>query len=235
MVPSAEPTRVDPPSPLPRRARGRYWEAEKVSLLSPAPARVAAPCSLFGSCGGCAYQELSYGAQLAWKQRQVADALSKFGGFRAALDGAEGGHGQAAAAGDGPAVPVRATLGSARQLRYRNKVEFTIGRGEGGAAVLGLLSKGASLGSDEAAGAGASGGFVPVAGCHLQHSEADAVLATVQKFLRENPRGVPPFDPQTGVVRRRGLVVDALPCLRCGDNARESSRPAAARGSSGGS
>lgn len=46
-----------------------------MALVSPGPDRVVAPCTLFGSCGGCAFQELSYGAH-AGAQRNERAALS---------------------------------------------------------------------------------------------------------------------------------------------------------------
>lgn len=142
------------------------------------------------------------GSQLAWKQQQVADALSRSGGFRTALVNAPSGGAAAtpkgsswapdrgssdgasssgraaggasntsessdAASNAAAVVEVLPTVGCERQYRYRNKAEFTVARGAGGAAVVGLLSKGAGLGSDEAGGA-AGGGFVPVPSCHLQ-------------------------------------------------------------------
>ncbi|MDB6071204.1 MAG: SAM-dependent methyltransferase [Verrucomicrobiales bacterium] len=52
-----------------------FSEADLVEVLVPSPDRVAAPCPLFGECGGCQYQNLTYAAQLNWKRRQVAELL----------------------------------------------------------------------------------------------------------------------------------------------------------------
>src|SRR6188768_4167052 len=52
-----------------------FSEGDLVEVLRPAPDRVAAPCPLFGTCGGCQYQNLAYSAQLDWKRRQVEELL----------------------------------------------------------------------------------------------------------------------------------------------------------------
>ncbi|PTX98489.1 class I SAM-dependent RNA methyltransferase [Opitutus sp. ER46] len=57
------------------RNHKNYSEADLVNVLVPSPERVQPRCPLFGRCGGCQYQHLSYVAQLQWKQRQVAELL----------------------------------------------------------------------------------------------------------------------------------------------------------------
>ena len=46
-------------------------------------ARVKPRCALFGHCGGCQLQHISYKEQLAMKKKSVEDALSRIGGFEA--------------------------------------------------------------------------------------------------------------------------------------------------------
>jgi 23S rRNA (uracil1939-C5)-methyltransferase len=63
-----------------RRARHRqHDEGELLELLRSAPDRVAPRCPHFGVCGGCALQHLDPSAQLALKQREVAEALRRIG------------------------------------------------------------------------------------------------------------------------------------------------------------
>jgi tRNA/tmRNA/rRNA uracil-C5-methylase (TrmA/RlmC/RlmD family) len=57
------------------RNHKNFSEADVVSVLTPSSDRVQPQCPLFGRCGGCQYQHLSYSAQLQWKQRQVAELL----------------------------------------------------------------------------------------------------------------------------------------------------------------
>jgi len=64
-----------------RRSK-RYDEAELVSVVSPSPDRVEAPCPLFGSCGGCMLQHVRYERQVQEKHRMLDDALTRVGGQR---------------------------------------------------------------------------------------------------------------------------------------------------------
>ena len=78
------------------------------AVEEPSPHRVEAPCPYFGRCGGCRLQHMAYGAQLAFKAKQVADALERIGGLTG--------------------VPVRPILAAEETLGYRNKMEFTVSR-----------------------------------------------------------------------------------------------------------
>lgn len=55
--------------------------ADLVEILVPSSDRVEPKCPLFGTCGGCQYQHLSYEAQLAWKTRQVSELLQHMAGI----------------------------------------------------------------------------------------------------------------------------------------------------------
>lgn len=54
-------------------------EAELVEILAASPQRVTPRCAHFGVCGGCALQHLEPGAQLAAKQKELADNLERIG------------------------------------------------------------------------------------------------------------------------------------------------------------
>mgnify|MGYP000011088922 CR=1 FL=1 len=58
-----------------------YSEGDLIEVLEKSPDRVEPQCKLFGTCGGCQYQHLSYQAQLKWKQKQIRDLLERIGGF----------------------------------------------------------------------------------------------------------------------------------------------------------
>lgn len=57
--------------------RPDYSEADLVDVLQASAERVDPQCPLFGKCGGCQYQHLSYGAQLTWKSNQVGELLKQ--------------------------------------------------------------------------------------------------------------------------------------------------------------
>jgi tRNA/tmRNA/rRNA uracil-C5-methylase (TrmA/RlmC/RlmD family) len=93
------------------RNHKNYSEADLVAVLQPSPHRVAAPCPLFGRCGGCQYQHLAYPEQLAWKRRQVAELLEHMAGVE---------------------FPVEPVIGSPREFGYRSKItpHFAAPRGQ---------------------------------------------------------------------------------------------------------
>jgi 23S rRNA (uracil1939-C5)-methyltransferase len=57
----------------------RHAEAEIVEVLQSSSARVPPACKVFGSCGGCDWQHLSYSQQIHWKQSLVSDFLKRSG------------------------------------------------------------------------------------------------------------------------------------------------------------
>ena len=60
---------------------GRYAVARVTELLSPSPARTAPACPVYGDCGGCGFQHMSYAEELRVKRARVADALRRIGGL----------------------------------------------------------------------------------------------------------------------------------------------------------
>jgi 23S rRNA (uracil1939-C5)-methyltransferase len=87
-------------------ARGRFGRGVIDTVLSPSPDRVEAPCPYFGSCGGCRLQHLAYPAQLAFKEKQVRDCLTRLGGLTP--------------------FELRPIVAAPAPSGYRNKMEFTI-------------------------------------------------------------------------------------------------------------
>jgi len=61
----------------PGKKRRKVRQGTLVEILSPSPDRVEPPCPYFGTCGGCALQHFDHDAQLAHKQRQLADNLER--------------------------------------------------------------------------------------------------------------------------------------------------------------
>jgi 23S rRNA (uracil1939-C5)-methyltransferase len=97
-------------------ARARFGRAVVEAVLTPSPDRVEAPCPYFGRCGGCRLQHLAYPAQLALKERQVRETLTRLGGL--------------------PPFELRPIVPAPAPYGYRNKMEFTVGAGP--APYLGL-------------------------------------------------------------------------------------------------
>jgi len=100
----------------------RHLQATLVHLLEPSPQRRKPPCILASSCGGCSLQPLAAEAQLAWKERQVAENLRRLAG----LD-----------------PLVRPILGGERSgLGYRNRALIPLERREDGSLRAGYYRRG---------------------------------------------------------------------------------------------
>ncbi len=59
--------------------KGNYSTGELLRLVTPSPLRQSPPCPYFGHCGGCPWQHIQYGEQLAAKERSVEEALRRIG------------------------------------------------------------------------------------------------------------------------------------------------------------
>jgi 23S rRNA (uracil1939-C5)-methyltransferase len=59
--------------------RSQYFNASLHDILEPSPARIQPACPVAGLCGGCQWQHLAYGEQLACKKAIVADCLMRIG------------------------------------------------------------------------------------------------------------------------------------------------------------
>jgi 23S rRNA (uracil1939-C5)-methyltransferase len=62
-----------------RRHGKQVDEGELVETEQPSPDRATPRCAHFGLCGGCSVQHLSAAGQVAFKQKQLLDALSRIG------------------------------------------------------------------------------------------------------------------------------------------------------------
>jgi 23S rRNA (uracil1939-C5)-methyltransferase len=63
------------------KVKRSHAEALATEVVAPGPQRVEAPCQHYPACGGCRFQDLEYGAQLAQKQSQVRDAFQRIAGI----------------------------------------------------------------------------------------------------------------------------------------------------------
>ena len=55
---------------------GRFVRARLIEIVEASPDRVEPPCPYFGQCGGCSWQHVSYGLQLASKRQASSTRLS---------------------------------------------------------------------------------------------------------------------------------------------------------------
>ena len=145
---------------------GRYAFGILDKLLTPSPDRIPVDCAVAGPCGGCSLRHLDYAAELRAKQESVADAFRRIGG----LD-----------------VPVLDALPSPEVDRYRNKVQFPVGRDKDGAPCIGFY-------------AGRTHRIVPCPDCKLQPGVLNDIGNTLCAFFAAH--GIQPYDEECG----KGLV-----------------------------
>ena len=104
------------------RNHANFSEADLVEVLEPSADRISQLCPLFGRCGGCQYQNLSYAKQLEWKRTQVAELMEHMAGLTPEVS---------------PVVP------SPRPFGYRSKITPHFGGGrEPGDLAIGFLRQG---------------------------------------------------------------------------------------------
>lgn len=104
----AEDTTIHVPCTLPgERVQVAIWrrtgsdaDADLLAILRPAAERISPGCALFGVCGGCQLQHLSYTRQLDWKTSLVRDHIARVG----------------------LTADVAACVGSPRDYGYRSKI-----------------------------------------------------------------------------------------------------------------
>jgi 23S rRNA (uracil1939-C5)-methyltransferase len=88
-----------------------YGYGRVEEIITKSPDRVDPPCEIYGRCGGCQLQHLSYEGQLTYKRKQVIDALTRIGGLED--------------------VKVLPALGMDNPWIYRNKAQVPVSTRDG--------------------------------------------------------------------------------------------------------
>lgn len=96
-----------------------HGRARMVEVIRPSPERSAPPCGVFGKCGGCQLQHVSYAEQLRMKERQVRDSFFRIGRMEE--------------------VMIHPVIGMDHPWGYRNKAQVPFGM-EGGKVVAGFYA-----------------------------------------------------------------------------------------------
>ena len=125
-----------------------YAVARLVEVLKPSPERVEPFCPLYKNCGGCQLQHVNYPAQLKLKRQQVVDALERIG----KISGAE----------------IFDTLGMDSPLRYRNKMQFPVGKN----LIVGCYARGSHK-------------IIDTDSCLIQNAANDKILVAVKKIAKK--------------------------------------------------
>lgn len=164
------------------RKRKKYLEGSVIRFHEYSPDRIKPACVHFGVCGGCKWQHLPYELQLKYKQKQVADNLTRIGKV---------------------SVPeITPIIGSGSQFRYRNKLEYTFSdkrwltREE--------INTDSDFEKEDALGFHIPGLFdkvLDIKECHLQPEPSNAIRDAVRRYAHR--KSLPFFNlrQQSGFLR----------------------------------
>ena len=164
------------------KKRSGYFEARLISVDQPSPDRVRPVCEHFGICGGCKWQNLSYNAQLRFKQKEILHNLKNLSGME---------------------LPQIQEIKAAKApYFYRNKMEYAFSDQRWLTADE-ITNKSETL-EKKGLGfhkAGMWDKVVDIQYCHLQREPANVIRNSIKQFALEN--NLEFFDPknQSGFLR----------------------------------
>ena len=102
------------------KAKKTYGYARLMEIITPSKDRVEPVCPVARQCGGCQIQQMSYSAQLKYKQKLVRDNLARIGGIT-----------------DCEVLPV---IGMENPFNYRNKAQYPVGEDKDGNIIMGFYA-----------------------------------------------------------------------------------------------
>ena len=150
-----------------RAKHRRFMEGVVVNFVKRSEMRCEPTCEHFGVCGGCKWQNLPYKEQLRHKTAQVRDQLTRIGKLE---------------------LPeVRPCLGSAKQLFYRNKLEFTFADRRW--LTYEEIAEGGDIAQTRALGFHVPNMFdkvLDIRKCYLQEDPSNAIRDFIKHFCIEN-------------------------------------------------
>ena len=97
-----------------------YAVGTLVEILEPSPHRIEPVCPVYGTCGGCTLQHVTYEEQLRLKMQKVRDIMERIGKTNPDL--------------------VQPALGPEQPWHYRNKMQIPVGADADKGAVLGFYA-----------------------------------------------------------------------------------------------
>ena len=186
-----------------------YGYARIEEILTPSKDRVAPICEKAGRCGGCQLQQLSYEAQLAFKQNKVKNCLQRIGGIEVemverevALTGENGFVSSEIEVNKPVMYPI---LGMKKPYYYRNKAQYPVGVNKEGRIVTGFY-------------AGRTHSIIETETCAIQAPVNEVLLATVREFMEQYKISAYDEENHKGLVRhiltRVGFVTgEIMVCL----------------------
>lgn len=168
------------------RRRKSWQEGRVVHFHKFSEKRIEPFCKHFGVCGGCRWQDLQYPEQLYYKQKEVADTLTRVGGLE--LPG------------------VHPIMASEKEQHYRNKLEFTFSNRRWLSDEE--VQSGAEFDDRNGMGFHIPGMFdkvVDLEECFLQPEPSNTIRQSVRDYSRE--AGLSFYDLKSGGGLLRNLII----------------------------
>ncbi len=103
------------------KVKKTYGYGRILEYVRKSPDRTEPPCPVYKRCGGCQLQNMTYEAQLAFKQKRVEECLKRIGGCET--------------------VPMEPIIGADPVFRYRNKAQIPVGTDQNGQPVCGFFAE----------------------------------------------------------------------------------------------
>jgi 23S rRNA (uracil1939-C5)-methyltransferase len=175
-----------------RKSKSNYLEGVITRLHSPSPDRIEPFCKHFGTCGGCKWQHLPYGQQLAFKQQQVLDNLERIG------------------KADLSEVEVLPILGAEKTRFYRNKLEYTFSNRRW--LTTEDIGSGEAIPDMDALGFHVPGYFdkvLDIEKCWLQEDPSNEIRLAVKAFALA--QGISFYDLRNDKGLLRNLIIRGTP------------------------
>ena len=171
------------------KVKKHYAFGRVTEILEASPERIEPFCPYQGACGGCAYGTLHYDAQLALKEKQVRDKLTRLGGLSAPKVM--------------PILGMGDTDPEETPFRYRNKASMPVSTG-------GLLTKKGGIQQpihEPRVGFYRAGTHevVDCEDCWLQSEPAMAAANALRRFMEEDH--ITSYDPRWAKGLMRHLIV----------------------------
>ena len=106
------------------KTKKTYGFAKLMKIITPSPDRIEPACPHSRACGGCQLQEMSYDAELHFKENKVKNNLIRLGGFREEFI-------------ESIKEPI---VGMNPCFRYRNKAQYPVGVDKEGNPIVGFYA-----------------------------------------------------------------------------------------------
>ena len=152
------------------KAGKNFGYAKLLEVIKPSKDRIEPFCPVANKCGGCSLLNLSYEAQLRFKEKKVKNNIERIGKISDFKFNRIVG------------------MDSKKNLRYRNKTQFPVGKAKDGRVITGFF-------------ASRTHSVIEIDDCIASPKVNAAILKTIRDFMKDN--SIKPYDEKThtGTVR----------------------------------